>query len=198
MQGWTVPYDFSVADLRAAADVVAAAAAGSGSTGPDWEQLLGLLSVIYGGRVSSKQDALVLSAHLLDTFSQQLLTTLPGRASQQQRQLPYGITACLPRSLALPTSGQKQDWLAYVAALPDTDQPAALGLPANVKRSMALGHFRTQLASLRQMNAAQVMRGWCCAATAALQDGFLLYEDVFVLESPTHFRFPGLLLCCDL
>jgi hypothetical protein len=165
LQGWTVPYDFSVADLRAAADVVAAAAAGSGSAGPDWEQLLGLLSVIYGGRVSSKQDVLVLSAHLLDTFSQHLLTTLPGRTSQQQqqqqqqRQLPYGITACLPRSLALPTSGQKHDWLAYVAELPDTDQPAALGLPANVKRSMALGHFKAQLASLRQMNAAQVRSG---------------------------------------
>jgi hypothetical protein len=166
-----VPYDFSVADLRAAADVVAAAAASSGSAGPDWEQLLGLLSVIYGGRVSSKQDTQVLSAHLLDTFSQHLLTTLPGRSShhhhQQQRQLPYGITACLPRSLVLPTSGQKQDWLTYVAALPDSDQPAALGLPANVKRSMALGHFRAQLASLRQMNAAQVMCGWCCAAAAA-------------------------------
>jgi hypothetical protein len=58
-QGWTTPYDFSVADLRAAADVVAAAAAGSNASGPDWQQLLGLLQVIYGGRVSSKQDAKV-------------------------------------------------------------------------------------------------------------------------------------------
>jgi hypothetical protein len=53
------PYDFSVADLRAAADVVAAAAASSGPGGPDWQQLLGLLQVIYGGRVSSKHDAKV-------------------------------------------------------------------------------------------------------------------------------------------
>lgn len=53
------PYDFSVADLRAAADVVAAAAASSGPGAPDWQQLLGLLQVIYGGRVSSKHDAKV-------------------------------------------------------------------------------------------------------------------------------------------
>jgi hypothetical protein len=58
-QGWTTPYDFSVADLRAAADVVAAAAAGGDANAPDWQQLLGLLQVIYGGRVSSKQDAKV-------------------------------------------------------------------------------------------------------------------------------------------
>lgn len=56
LQGWTTPYDFSVADLRAAADVVAAAAASTGPNGPSWQQLLGLLQVIYGGRVSSRHD----------------------------------------------------------------------------------------------------------------------------------------------
>lgn len=62
----------------------------------------------------------------------------------------------LPKGLALPASGLKQDWLAYVAALPDADQPAVLGLPANIGRSIALGHSRRLLASLRQISAAQV------------------------------------------
>jgi hypothetical protein len=62
LQGWATAYDFSVADLRAAADVVAAAASSSYAGGPDWQQLLGLLQVIYGGRVSTKQDAKVMGA----------------------------------------------------------------------------------------------------------------------------------------
>jgi hypothetical protein len=99
----------------------------------------------------------VLVAHLLDTFSTHLLTTLPGRRHQPpQHQQPYGITAGLPKGLAMPSSGLKQDWLAYVAALPDADQPAVVGLPANIERSLALGHSKRLLALLRQFNAVQV------------------------------------------
>lgn len=59
VQGWSTAYDFSVADLRAASDVVGRAAACSGPGGPDWRQLLGLLQVIYSGRVDTKQDTKV-------------------------------------------------------------------------------------------------------------------------------------------
>lgn len=73
----------------------------------------------------------------------------------------------LPKGLALPASGLKQDWLAYVAALPD--QPAVLGLPANIGRSIALGQSRRLLASLRQISAAQVgvAQSACCRLRSA-------------------------------
>jgi hypothetical protein len=99
----------------------------------------------------------VLVSHLLDCFSTHLLTTLPSSRQHQPRwQQACGMATGLPRGLSLPASGQKQEWLAYVAALPDVDQPAVLGLPANIGRSIALGHSRRLLASLRQINAAQV------------------------------------------
>jgi len=167
LQGWTTPYDFSVADLRAAADVVAAAAASTGPNGPSWQQLLGLLQVIYGGRVSSRHDMKVLVSHLLDTFNAQLLTALPSRLQQQQQQQQYkllrpgfGMSAGLPTSQALPTSGAKQDWLAFITALPDADQPCVLGLPANIERSIALGCGKRLLASLRDISTLQVRTAW--------------------------------------
>lgn len=46
--------------------------------------------------------------------------------------------------------------MGYVAALPDADQPAVLGLPANIERSLALGHSKRLLTSLRQINAVEV------------------------------------------
>lgn len=64
LQGWSTSYDFSVADLRAGADVVSRAAASSGPGGPDWQQLLGLLQVIYSGRVDAKQDTQVRPWHM--------------------------------------------------------------------------------------------------------------------------------------
>lgn len=102
----------------------------------------------------------VLVAHLLDTFNAHLLTALPRQHQQQPRQLqqPYGISVGLPKGLALPTSGLKQDWLAYAAALPSVDQPSVLGLPANIGRSIALANSKRLLASLRQINVAQVGR----------------------------------------
>lgn len=95
-------------------------------------------------------------AHLLDTFNTQLLTTWPGSRRQQQQQHWLGIASGLPQGLLMPASGSKQDWLAYVAALPDADAPHVLGLPASIERSMALGHSKRLLAALRQINAGQV------------------------------------------
>lgn len=100
----------------------------------------------------------------MDTFNGQLLTALPSRLQQQQqyRQLRpgFGMSAGLPTSQALPTSGAKQDWLALIAALPDADQPCVLGLPANIERSIALGCGKRLLASLRDISTLQVRPGW--------------------------------------
>lgn len=59
LQGWSTAYDFSVADLRAGADVVSRIAGSCGPAGLDWQQLLGLMQVIYGGRVDAEHDAKV-------------------------------------------------------------------------------------------------------------------------------------------
>lgn len=128
-------------------------------------------------------------AHLLDTFTTHLLTTVPSRQQRQatqQQQQQNGIAAGLPKGLPMPATGLKQDWLSFVAALPDADQPAVLGLPANIERSIALGQSRRLLASLRQIGAAQVglkynagmhllkavgvtcnMKAWCLPAVCA-------------------------------
>jgi hypothetical protein len=109
----------------------------------------------------------VLLAHLGSIFQPELLTALPAAASaaayghsasgrrlqqQQQRRLP-GLAASVG---PLPASGSKQDWQAFVAALPDADAPEVFGLPANIERAMAMANSRQLLAALQQMGAAQV------------------------------------------
>lgn len=64
LQGWSTAYDFSVADLRAGSDVVSRIAATTDQSGLDWQQLLGLLQVIYGGRVDAEHDARVGAWHM--------------------------------------------------------------------------------------------------------------------------------------
>eukprot|EP00878_Enallax_costatus_P013542 GHUV01014158.1.p1 GENE.GHUV01014158.1~~GHUV01014158.1.p1 ORF type:complete len:511 (+),score=158.79 GHUV01014158.1:164-1696(+) len=153
--GWSTAYDFSVADLRAGADVVSRIASSTDQSGMDWQQLLGLLQVIYGGRVDAEHDARVLVAHLKAIFTLDLLTARPptttGRRQQQQQRLPGLSQTATP----LPLTGAKQDWQAYVATLPDTDAPEVFGLPANIERAVALGSSKRLLAALRQMGTAQ-------------------------------------------
>jgi hypothetical protein len=105
----------------------------------------------------------VLLAHLGSIFQPDLLTALPAAAAygrsasgrrlqQQQLRLP-GLAASVGQ---LPASGSKQDWQAFVAALPDADAPEVFGLPANIERAMAMASSRQLLAALQQMGAAQV------------------------------------------
>ncbi|KAF6261448.1 ATP-binding dynein motor region D5-domain-containing protein [Scenedesmus sp. NREL 46B-D3] len=195
--GWSTAYDFSVADLRAASDVVGRAAACSGPAGPDWQQLLGLLQVIYGGRVDTQQDTKALLAHLNSIFQPELLTAFPtaaaavahgqspsGRRQQQQQQqrLP-GLHAFVG---PMPVSGSKQDWQAFIAALPDADAPELFGLPANIERAMAAANSRQLLAALRQMGAAQGAAGGFDRAAwlALLQPLVKLWEQLLALAPP--------------
>lgn len=109
----------------------------------------------------------VLLAHLVDTFNNQFLTALPPTATQQRRppgsrqQARIGIAAGLAGSRAMPLSGDKQEWLAFIAALPDMDQPHVFGLPANIERAQLLGTSRQLLAALRKLGSVQV--GGACA-----------------------------------
>jgi hypothetical protein len=120
----------------------------------------------------------VLLAHLSSIFQPQLLTALPAAAAaaygrsasgrrlqQQQLRLP-GLAASVG---PMPASGSKQEWQAFVAALPDADAPEVFGLPANIERAMAMANSRQLLAALRQMGAAQV-RKLSCARQANAAD----------------------------
>jgi hypothetical protein len=113
----------------------------------------------------------VLLAHLNSIFQPELLTALPAaeaaaaygrsasgrRLQQQQLRLP-GLAAAVG---AMPASGIKQDWQAFIAALPDADAPELFGLPANIERAMATANSRQLLAALRQMGVAQVSGCGC-------------------------------------
>jgi dynein heavy chain 2 len=57
-QGWTKFYEFTFADLRSAADVIALAV--KDNRPPQWPYLHGLLEMaIYGGRIDNDADAKV-------------------------------------------------------------------------------------------------------------------------------------------
>lgn len=114
----------------------------------------------------------VLAVHLLDTFNPAVLTALPPSAQQASasaRQQAFGLAAGLARLQAattaasgrgLPVSGSKQEWLAFIARLPEDDAPRVFGLPANIGRALSLGTSRALLGSLRQLGAVQVRAGW--------------------------------------
>ncbi|GLH06942.1 Uncharacterized protein GBIM_12528, partial [Gryllus bimaculatus] len=117
-QGWAHFYEFSDADLRAAADTLRRLLQ-TGS--PKWEFMQGLCeSAIYGGRVDNAFDVRVLASYARDFFDADVLAS--GR-----RPLGPGI--------ALPPSSNYRDFLTIVHQLSDKDQPAYFGLPANVERS---------------------------------------------------------------
>jgi len=118
-QGWTKFYEFSPADLRAAADVIDSAI-GASHGGADWVTIHGLLgSAVYGGRVDQIMDERLLHTYLQQYFSSDLLS--PGSRGSIR----------LAPGLSLPSSSAHADYLAIIQQLPSQDAPALFGLPAN-------------------------------------------------------------------
>ncbi len=137
-QGWTQPYAFSTADLRAGVAVVdAALAAGGGGGGPPpWAFLLGLLeATVYGGRVDAGADKRVLRACLAAALHNDVLS---------------GARPPAPGAPPCPPPGAPPAAFAAAAdALPAVDAPALLGLPANVDRAMQRAAVGALVASLK-------------------------------------------------
>lgn len=86
-----------------------------------WQKIYGILeNAIYGGRIDNKYDTRVLRAYIENLFNDQ------GLRGQAQ----------LSQVLTVPQSGQVKDYSLMMQKIPDTDQPALFGLPANIDRSV--------------------------------------------------------------
>lgn len=121
-QGWCKFYEFSVADLRVATQVVEKEF--TKEDGPQWATLHGLIqNAIYGGRVDNGYDMRVVVSYLKAMFNDQVLSRL-------------GSSQALAPNLQLPNSANRQDFIAAIQQLPNHDAPAMFGLPANVDRSV--------------------------------------------------------------
>ena len=69
-QGWSKFYEFSFGDLRSGSAVMEMAGGASGSNGPDWQTVHGLMEkAIYGGRIDNGFDNRVLQAYLAAYFN---------------------------------------------------------------------------------------------------------------------------------
>ncbi|XP_057314672.1 cytoplasmic dynein 2 heavy chain 1-like isoform X2 [Hydractinia symbiolongicarpus] len=123
-QGWTKFYEFSMADLRAGADIIDRLYKAAGSKSIKWDFLHGLFeNAIYGGRVDNNFDVRVLSAYLQQYFSDSLLS---GARSKSK---------LFPDNIAIPASSNYKEFTDVVVNLPDEDKPSFFGLPSNIERS---------------------------------------------------------------
>jgi dynein heavy chain 2 len=104
-QGWSKFYEFSFADLRSGADIIDQACQGGAE--PQWTQIHGLLErAIYGGRVDSDYDIVVLRTYLEQFFSNEMT----GGGGIRVRSLPG-------TSITLPNSAHHGDYTAMLREL---------------------------------------------------------------------------------
>ncbi|TPX45912.1 hypothetical protein SeLEV6574_g03556 [Synchytrium endobioticum] len=139
-QGWTQFYEFSTADLRSSSVLIGNMC--NGREAPQWKTIHGLLEqAVYGGRVDNTDDGRRLRVFLESIFNDENFKVGNRGPSRQ-----------LAKGVVLPASGQHIDYIQTISALPDTDSPSLLGLPANIDRSMqqsASWNVLSQLAALR-------------------------------------------------
>ncbi|XP_071951365.1 cytoplasmic dynein 2 heavy chain 1-like isoform X2 [Antedon mediterranea] len=141
-QGWTKFYEFSMADLRAGADIIDRICSKS-SKEVSWDFVHGLFeNAIYGGRVDNTFDLRVLQSYLTQFFNKDVLSGGKGRKK-------------LATNIALPSSCYDKDYTDLVTNFPETDKPSFFGLPANIERSaqrFISGQVISQLKVLRRLD----------------------------------------------
>ena len=141
-QGWSKFYEFSFADLRSGADIIDQAC--GGGQNPQWSQLHGLLErAIYGGRVDSDYDIVVLRTYLKQFFSQEMT----GGGGVRVRALPG-------TNISLPQSANHGEYVSLLQQLDEQNSPKLFSLPVNVDRTVQVSDSEHVIASLRQMAAA--------------------------------------------
>ncbi|KAG8470560.1 hypothetical protein KFE25_008981 [Diacronema lutheri] len=139
-QGWSKFYEFTAADLRSAADLLAPAGGHGAGGPPDLNTVLGLLDTsIYGGRLETAADRRVLDSYMRQYFTADMLT---GRAA--------------PRigSIAMPQSARHTDYVAAIGTIPPIDSPALFGLALNADRAVATRISTYVIKSLRVLSTA--------------------------------------------
>lgn len=137
-QGWTKFYEFSLADLRAGADIIDRLCA-AGKEMP-WDFIHGLYEfAIYGGRVDNPFDLRVMVTYLKQFFTSSVINA----QGKNQRLGP----------LRVPSSTNIKDYQEVIAGLPEFDKPSYFGLPENIERSaqrIISGQVITQLRVLQR------------------------------------------------
>ncbi|KAL3878520.1 hypothetical protein ACJMK2_030860 [Sinanodonta woodiana] len=119
-QGWTKFYEYSLADLRAGADIIDRLCGGNQE--PQWQFIHGLFEfAIYGGRVDNPFDMGVMVSYVRQFFDSNVLS-------------PHGKNKRLG-PIRLPGSTNVRDYLDAIEALPEFDKPSYFGLPENIERS---------------------------------------------------------------
>jgi len=132
-QGWSKGYEFSVGDLRAGAIVLDKV---SRSDDLDFKLIHGLMEdAIYGGRVDNLSDLRVLRTYISDLFDPSLLA----RGGQ------------IAKGISMPKAFSMEDLAAFVARLPDSDQPSVFGLPDNIERAVQRSMSTNVLDLLRSL-----------------------------------------------
>ncbi|KAB7504882.1 Cytoplasmic dynein 2 heavy chain 1, partial [Armadillidium nasatum] len=120
-QGWSKFYEFSLADLKAGADILDRLYSNSELK---WNTIHGLFeNAIYGGRVDNVWDGRVLTAYLELFFNNEVIAGKRPAATH------------LAPNINIPTTVNYQDYTQLISSLPDDDEPVYFGLPANIERS---------------------------------------------------------------
>ena len=141
-QGWSKFYEFSFADLRSGADIINQAC--DGSADPQWSQLHGLLErAIYGGRVDSGYDIIVLRTYLQQFFSNEMT----GGGGIRVKSLPG-------TDITLPNTTDHREFTALLRRLDEANSPSLFSLPVNVQRTVQVTNSKHVINSLRTMAAA--------------------------------------------
>eukprot|EP01116_Phalansterium_solitarium_P024803 TRINITY_DN91_c0_g1_i2.p1 TRINITY_DN91_c0_g1~~TRINITY_DN91_c0_g1_i2.p1 ORF type:complete len:4088 (+),score=2028.04 TRINITY_DN91_c0_g1_i2:171-12434(+) len=136
-QGWSKFYEFSIADLRASAEIIDAA---TRSGNPDWNVVHGLLeNAIYGGRVDNEYDVRVLRSYLQLYFNNDVLGKTPKNK--------------LDRNLTLPVVTEHQAFVELVQKMSDSDNPGMFHLPGNIDRSLQRANSALVVAQLKVLAA---------------------------------------------
>lgn len=112
-QGWTKPYEFADADLKAAINIIGSMEKLT-SFKMDWTILKELCRLIaYGGRIDNVQDQLILKANFDDFFTDKMMSN---------------SWSPLELKCPIPLSYNVQDYLNALYRLPDADNPETFGL----------------------------------------------------------------------
>eukprot|EP00760_Papus_ankaliazontas_P016261 PhM_4_TR16775/c0_g1_i1/m.22691/K10414/DYNC2H, DNCH2; dynein heavy chain 2, cytosolic len=139
-QGWTKFYEFSQADLRSAADVIAEQFR---NDQPDWHTIRGILyNAIYGGRMDNDYDAKVLETYLANYFCDESTGVNKGRLRP------------LARGVQTPQTKEHKDYNALIQTLPGSDVPATFFMPPNAERVVQRVRVAKVLADLMKLREA--------------------------------------------
>eukprot|EP00906_Rhabdomonas_costata_P001229 RCo001932 len=140
-QGWVKFYEFSVADLKTASEIISAQC--SAHETPDWNGVYGLLeNAIYGGRMDNDFDIRILLTYLHKYFNTQMVGSSSGSK--------------LSAGLVIPNSNKHADFMEAVRKFPNVDSPDFFGLPPNADRLVQKSFALKAVENLKRLKDLQV------------------------------------------